>query len=425
MKKIDNEEKYLKELLKEPILLWRIVLDGLDYKIAGESTARKVIFLCAMGAFVKNASKTSYNLMVNSESGAGKDHVVRNVLSVFNDLNEDKINSVAFHRTRISATTLTYWHNSLFEPKWNWNGKILYLEDVSNNILNCEVFKVFTSSGSVATIVKDQRAIDIKIKGKPVVIITSASADPEPELLRRFLVINLTETREQTKEVMELIERNAKKEVEKEENDYHNALKILKSQKVSIPFAGYIQQFFPKDHIITRTNYSRFFDFIKASAVLHQYARKFKDGHVVAEGQDYDYAREVLLATSSTVDLVPLTISQREIIDILEELGTKIGQTELGEKETGWSVQELLLKVPLSMAQLYRELSKLTKLKYIKKELFKGEYDKKPHAVYTLLKQQKFNLPTWEEINKNIPRPKLDKGYEYLKECVELDNHPI
>lgn len=395
----ETHKEYMEELLKDPLLFYRVILDGLDDRIVGESEARKVVFLCAIGSMVLNANRTSYNLMVNSESGAGKDHLVDNILKLFEPKRVCK-------RTRISPMALTYWHNSLFEPKWTWDSKILYLEDCSNEILNSDVFKVFTSGGSHATIVKDQRAIDIKIVGKPVVIITSASAAPEPELIRRFLVVNLTETEEQTKEIMEKWADHAKRGyIPKKTNKYGTALKFLKPQKVKIPFAKEILQHLPSKQIIMRTQISRFLDFIKASAVLYQFVReKDVEGYIVADGQDYNYAREVMLATSSNSDFVPLTINQKEVIEILKEMGMNIVGEGTQEKEIGWSVPELLTRLPISRAQLYREMNKLTKLGYVKKELYKGEYDNKPYAVYHYKEQIPFTLPTWEKVVSTVSR---------------------
>lgn len=392
---ISKEEQQRIDLyLKDPMLLDRLVLDGLDEVIVGEDSVRKVIFLCAVGAMVKNATRTSYNLLVNSDSGAGKDHIVHNVLKV---LPKEMITK----RTRISPTALTYWHNSTFEPNWSWNEKVLYLEDCSNAVLNCDVFKVFTSGGSFATIVKDQRAIDIEIKGKPVVIITSASAEPEPELVRRFLVINLTENEDQTKEVMDKWADYGTngQAIPTLNNEYHKAMRLIYPRKVKIPWAKKITKYFPYKHIIMRTHFARFLDFVKASAVLHQYARKIDaDEFVLANGQDYDYARIVMLTTSSNDRMIPLTKNQQEVITIFRDLGLNIINEGLNEQEIGWTFSELLSKIPLSQSQLYRELTKLVKSGFIEKDLFQFDYNVKKQVVYNYKKQNPLLLPLWKDV---------------------------
>jgi len=70
------------ELLKDPNL-FSIIDKEFDKKIVGEKETRQTIFLCMCGKNVENCSRTSYNLIINSESGAGKDWVTDNVLKIF------------------------------------------------------------------------------------------------------------------------------------------------------------------------------------------------------------------------------------------------------------------------------------------------------------------------------------------------------
>jgi len=395
---MENKD-YLISCLKDPMLLSRVVLDGLDEVIVGEEDARKTIFICSMGRLVKNANPTSYNLLVNSDSGAGKDHVVDNVLKVLPD-------EVVQKRTRISPTTLTYWHNSKFEPKWTWDGKVLYLEDCSNGIFNSDVFKVFTSGGSHATIVKDQVAIDIEIKGKPVVILTSASANPEPELVRRFIVVNLNEGETQTEEVMEKkLEQAVKGKVTKPSSDFQEALGLLHPRNVKIPWAKKLLKHLPKKNIIMRTHTSRFVDFIKASAVLHQYARqKDSEDYILADEQDYNIAKDILLATTCNDQFVPLTQSQQEVLTLLKELGKNIVGEGLCEREIGWSASELMVKLPFSKQQFYNSINKLVKNGFIEKALEKDDHSARPYAVFSYKEQTKVKLPKWEELQAEVSK---------------------
>lgn len=384
-------EYYTQNVLADPMLFQRIICDGLDGEIVDEDLARKCIFLCAMGSYVINSRKTSYNLLVNAESGAGKDHVTDAVLKIMP-------NEMVQKRTRISPMALTYWHDSKWEPEWTWDGKVLYLEDCSNQILNCDVFKVFTSGGSHATIVKDQRAIDIVIKGKPVVIITSASADPAAEMIRRFMVVNLNESNQQTSKVMKRWAQNSmviKKK--KEVNDYHEALKYILPREVLIPWADKIVPYMNNEHLHMRTHFSRFLDLIKASAVLHQWQRGIDDEVVIAEERDYEIARELIMKTATNKRMVPLTKNQNDIIHHLRELGMNIVYTESGhEEEIGWTHSELLAKLPFGRTQLYEELNKLVKYGFVNKTSYKFDRDYKKTIVYHYQETGPVDLPKWE-----------------------------
>lgn len=306
----EAEKKKLLAILKRPTF-FNDICEEFKKKVAGEEDNCKVIFLCAAGGrLVENASIASFNLLVNDDAGVGKDHVVNAVLSIL-----PKEHYI--HKSRISPTTFTYWHT---EPDWNWDGKIFYPEDISENVLNSDVFKVMCSSGSSAVITIKNKAVEIDIKGKPVMITTTATATPNPELIRRFAILNLDSSEPQTKRVM-------KRQAEYKKNgiipeyytDFTHALNLLKRVKVKIPYSDLISDAFPSKNVIMRTNFSRFLDFICASAALHQFQRKEEAGFILAQGEDYDAARECFLKLCSNKYMIPLTINQKKILSLFEK----------------------------------------------------------------------------------------------------------
>jgi len=304
---------YQKHILENKDIFDLITNEEMDKKIAGEKEARKVIFLCSCGRLVKNHQIASYNLLVISSAGAGKDYVVSKVLEVLPSESYVK-------KTRISPTVFTYWHNSKLEPDWTWNGKVFYTEDINEAVLNHDVFKVMTSSGSSATVVIKQKAIDIDIKGKPVVITTTATATPSPELTRRFEFCSLDEGIDQTKEIMKRHSYYAMEGIIPEYNqDLIETLRFLRRVSVKVPFAQEIDEHFPEKNIIMRTKYPRFLDFIKASCAFHQFQRqRDQDGYYIAEAQDYEIARRVIKKLSSNRWLIPLTLNQQKIMKFFE-----------------------------------------------------------------------------------------------------------
>lgn len=311
-KKKQIPSKYLK-ILTNPDL-FEIINKELDKKIVGEEPTRKTIYLCSNGRFVENSQVASYNLLVNSDTGTGKDYVAEKTLAILPSEHYIK-------KTRISPTAFTYWHNSKFEPNWTWDGMVFYTEDIGEGVLNSEVFKVMCSSGSSATITMNQMAIDIEIKGKPVMITTTASASPNPEMVRRFVMLMLDESMDQTKAIMKRHSEFKKKGIIPEyDPDLIEAQKYLRRVKIKIPFADLIDKHFPSENVIMRTNYPRFLDFVCASAGLHQYQRiEDNDGFILAEGKDYDIARECFLKLFSNKYMIPLTRNQREILKYFEE----------------------------------------------------------------------------------------------------------
>lgn len=378
-------ENRLKALLlsKDPCLLKRFI-DEIGKKIVGESDTIKTIFLCAMGSLVENCQLASYNLIVNDESGAGKDWVTDKTLSI---LPQNRL----VKRTRITEKVLTYWHNPISEPDWTWDGKVFYNEDISRNVLNGEVFKTFASSGSNATVLVNQVPVDITINGKPVLVVTMATTTPSAETLRRFVIVNLDTGVDQTKAIMLRQAELAKKGISIEyDESFTEALSLLTRCKVKIPFADKLPAFFPNQHIIMRTHFQRFLDYIKASCALHQYQRESdEEGFLLATGQDYDIAREVLLKVTSNPIMIPLTKDQKKLLDIIKGLGSGC-----------YSVADLEPHVTFMTERWLRtQLDKLANYGFLRKSSQKQDYSDKSVMVYTINDIADIkNIPTWNEM---------------------------
>lgn len=372
------------DLLKDPRLLHRI-----DYElgkfVVGEEQARQAIFLVSCGRLVVNASPSSYNLTINSESGAGKDHTAKNVLKIWPQ-------ACVLQRSRISPTVFNYWHRSDKEPNWTWDGKVCLLMDISNQVLNSDVFKVMCSDGSFATIVVEQKAVDLEIKGKPVMILTTASANPNSEMIRRFSSINLTESQQQTKNIMCQQAEDASKSIvsgtDKSINNVKSAISKLEPVKVVIPYAKELPDVYPSEHIIMRTNFKRFLDYIKASAALHQFQReKDEQGWVIATWDDYDVATIPLGATTSNRFMIPVSKTQKKLLEAIQSIEGK------------FSVAMLEPKVPfIGKSQLYEQLAKLQTIGYLKSEQYEDGDKKKLVRYYTLCDLGNFSIPRSNEL---------------------------
>lgn len=302
-------------ILTDPNLFERITITEMDKKIVKEIETRKVIYLCSQGRLVENCQTASYNLLVNDEAGAGKDYITSKTL----ELNPSE---QYVKKTRISPTVFTYWHNSQYEPDWTWDGKVFYTEDINESVLNSEVFKVMCSSGSQATVVIRQRAIDIDIKGKPVIITTTANSVPNPELTRRFEIVNLDESVDQTKEIMKRHSLYAVKGISPEyDSKIIEALGYLQRVKVKIPYAEKLTNLFPATNIMMRTKFPRFLDIIRASTAFHQFQRAMdNEGFYISNKQDYEIATRVMKKLISNKYLISLTKNQRKIIEFIETM---------------------------------------------------------------------------------------------------------
>lgn len=382
-------------LLRDRKLL-DIITKEFDKKIEGEQENKRSIFLNACGCLVINQNQASFNLCVNSNSGAGKDYVVKNVLKIFPRV---WIQS----RSRISPTAFTYWHNSKNEPDWTWDGKICYLSDISNSILNSEVFKLMCSDETMSTIVVNHKAVDIEINGKPVIVITTASASPNNEMLRRFPFLELDETTNQTEAIMRRQAQAASKgKTIQYDGAVTRALSRLQRVKVKIPFSKKLCNIFSHEVLINRTHYERFLDYIKASASLHQFQReKDSEGYLIAEPDDYNNARIILKATTSNALMIPLTKKQKQLLLVCEDL-------------RDFPVKDIDLRAPfISKSKIYEELRKLNEYGFLHSYYVPNDRGR-DILNYKYKEIDVGNIPTWEELCRNLGNKEI-KGNEGIK----------
>jgi len=198
-----------------------------------------------------------------------------------------------FHRTDISEKVLNYWELKDKDKNiLSWNGKVLWLEDAGENLIKSQAFKVRASGGNAITVLKDQVPTTVIIDGKPVFIITSMKTSIDIEGTRRWDVVRIDTSKQLTKIILKHSFKNATGQIiYNPDKELRQGLRYLRPYEVTIPFAPQLEnQLVLK--MAMRTQILKLLDYIKASAVLHQYARKrTKDKKLIAIYEDYEYAR--------------------------------------------------------------------------------------------------------------------------------------
>lgn len=388
-----NIDPECKQILEHPNL-WEMIDEEFNKKIEGEELARRSIFFTFNMRNVKNLNKASDNLMINDEGGVGKDHVVSAVFDIIPD--SEKVKKV-----RISPKVLAYLHDDKNNPE-GWVKKCLYLEDVPNNVINDDAFKVMASAepnGRTETsIVVNNSIKNINIVGKPSIVITVASTSPKWELLRRFPIHNLTSSVNQTKAILRKQAFFAERGVSIHYNSLiKKSLSYLKRVDVRIPFAINIASKFPHENTIVRTHFPRFLDMIKSCCALYQYQRKVdEEGYYLATAEDYELARSMLLATTSNQFMIPLTKLQRNILEKFSELEFKTWTFEELEKE---------MQVIAEGRWLRNQLNILVKARLLTRGNERKEGSIKPVATYEFNPTHRVDIPKFEDLfDKNIEK---------------------
>lgn len=274
------------EILKDIDLFKTITEKELGKNITGEQESVKSTFLSLCSIWL-NDMDIPMNTMLSSESSAGKSYVSKKIVDLFPK-------ELVEWRSKISGEAFTYWHTN--EDDWTWDGKILFLEDISQAVLDSSTFKLMCSEGSYATVVKKQKAENLKVNGKPCMLITTASTTPNTEIMNRFNVLHLDESAEQTRQIVH------KKSLGIRNKEYDpkiiNSLRLLKKHSVKIPFGemvyNYITANYGWDNIRMRRDFDRMLSLIRCSTTLHQYQRSEINGELIATEQDYEIARNAI-----------------------------------------------------------------------------------------------------------------------------------
>jgi len=309
LKETKEETNYImperiKKLLEKGKLWDKIVVEELDKKHIGDIATKEAVFLCAIGRLVLNKKSFSFNDLVLAPSSSGKDHLVGSVLKLFPEKDIEIF-------TRISAKALNYLHTIEEDPDYTYQGKIIYLKEIEEEILNNEVMKEFTSGeeeiSKVAITKQKGGGVDVKsIRGHPEIFATTATTIPTEEIRNRYNILG-----------MDLSDEQIKRTFISDEGDYNSEIiefiADLKPMIVEIPekIINFIVKNFPHFKQRHKRDFQRFLDFIKVVALFH--------GRNRAEPEDYNRAKDIFSNAYSTCANIPLKDIDTRVIKILEK----------------------------------------------------------------------------------------------------------
>jgi len=332
---IDDETIRLK-ILQDPNLLLNIIKEVQNRGVVGEENTILTLVNKTEMRLVKNKEPTSDNLIVSDKTGGGKDFTVKKTCEVAVPKNK------YIHRTEISDKTFDYWQpikelvkddTGKDKPKYDtWDGYILHLEDPRDDALNGQSFKVMSSGGTEVTKIIDHQAQDIKVEGKPSIIVTSLKTLLDNENMRRWDMLRIDTTIEQTKEInKQKLLRACGKRKDTSNNNLIIALQtMLFAKTVIIPFAEKLEGLLPTN-LLSRTQTDKLLDAIKASAVLHQYQRKKIDTTTV-EANYFDLAYGWFVFTHlNSFTGIPMNRDEEALLKILLKQGEPVSISELSK----------------------------------------------------------------------------------------------
>lgn len=172
-------------------------------KVVGENNKIKTLVCCLISKDLPKKYRTS--IVISNQSSTGKSYLLNNVLEPFRNPDNPLLDPV------IDYTDFTEAHFKRSQS--NVNGKIIKLEQLERRDekgkLSFQKTKHLLSEGrlkfgNIDTTEKGEKIIkDFEIVGVPVMVTTVTEYNIDEETANRMLIIQLDESEEQTKKVMD------------------------------------------------------------------------------------------------------------------------------------------------------------------------------------------------------------------------------
>jgi hypothetical protein len=162
----------------------------------------------------------------------------------------------------------------------------------------------------------------IEREGPTGLLVTTTAVKLHPENETRILSLTVTDTRQQTRDIMAALASEAGG-VPPDLKAWHSLQEwlVAAEHRVAVPYARELAAAIPPVAVRLRRDFGALLNLIRAHAILHQASReRDADGRVVATLEDYARVRELVadLVSEGLEATVPATV--RETVEMVERL---------------------------------------------------------------------------------------------------------
>jgi hypothetical protein len=356
------------ELLEDPRLLDRILMDFERCGVVGEETNKQVGYLAA----ISRSLKTPLAVMVQSSSAAGKSSLMEAILAFVPEE----------HCIEYSAMT---GQSLFYMAEKDLKHKVLAIAEEEGASRAAYALKLLQSEGAltIASTGKDPATGRLvthqyRVEGPVMIFLTTTAIDLDEELLNRCLVLTVNEDREQTQAIHRLQREEQTLEgllAEQERLEilkvHRNAQRLLKPLAVVNPYARKLT--FPDSLTRTRRDHTKYLTLINSITLLHQYQRPAKTE--TRNGRNVSFievakddirtanrlAHEVL--GRSLDELPPQT--RRLLIVIEESVRRECERLKMERSDFRFSRRDVRLWAPWGDTVLKKHLGRLEDLEYL------------------------------------------------------------
>jgi hypothetical protein len=299
------------DLVLAPNILDRFAGDLSRSGVVGESKLAKLLYLALTSRFLQRP----VSVAMKGPSSGGKSYLTEQVLRFFPD-------EAYYALTAMSERALAYGD----EPLAN-RFLVLYEAAGMDSDLATYFVRSLLSEGQLRyeTIEKTSEGMKprlIERKGPTGLIVTTTAVKLHPENETRMLSLTVTDTQEQTRDVMAALAEGPIGKIP-ELGAWHALQRWLSTadHEVSIPYAKALAALIPPVAVRLRRDFGALLNLIRACAMLHRATReRDAEGRIVATLEDYAAVRALVadLVSEGVEATVPSTV--RETVEKLARL---------------------------------------------------------------------------------------------------------
>ncbi len=300
-----------RELAHEPDILDRFARDLARSGVAGESRVAKLLYL----AVTSRQLGRPVSVAVKGPSSGGKSYLTEQVLRFFPESSYYALTAMSEHALAYSDEPLS--HRFL----------VIYEAAGMNSDFQTYLIRSLLSEGKVRyeTVEKTSEGMKprlIERAGPTGLLITTTLTRLHPENETRLLSLTVTDTQDQTRDIMAALA----EEAAGPGPDLEQWLALQEwieaaENRVSIPYSRELAELIPPVAVRLRRDFGAILNLIRAHAILHQAGRERDNmGRVVASVEDYAKVRALVadLVSEGLEATVPATV--RETVEVLKAL---------------------------------------------------------------------------------------------------------
>ena len=354
-----QDRKEATDLANDPNLIQTITNKLTQSGIIGEDENKTFLFIVATSHIQENP----LNALIQGSSGSGKTNLLKGIYKIMPE--EDK--------KIFSRCSEKMLYNV---PKYYFKNKLICFEDVDGLGEEAEyAWRELVSSGQLISGVSykdDKGNIGIKeltVYGPITSIACTTKGAIYADNMSRLFLIAIDESKAQTQRINEYQAQEAQGVINKQEQKQaikllQNYVRILQPYQVHNPFATKLK--LPENIRDERRLYRLYLYFIDMITVLHQTQRQQKNNKLIATKQDCQIAKD-LLFECIMLKMDELDGSLRQFFERL-----KAWIKSKNNEQYEFTQREIREALKISKTQLFRFITELTEMEYLKENKYNG-----------------------------------------------------